>query len=480
MINFRIIARVFSLVLIIEGFFMLLSGVVSLLYREPATLVFSAIITIVSGALVFTPLRDEEKLSGNKEGFIIISGIWLIMSIYGTIPYLLSGTAKSFTDAFFESMSGFTTTGATILADVESRMHGIIFWRSITQWLGGIGFIIISLSVLQVVKTINIPLTITDFTGQPTDKIHPRTKEVAKRLVTIYISLTIAEIILLAAGGMNFFDASCHSFSTISTGGFSTKNAGLSAFASGYIPVVLTLFMFLAGTNMTLVYFSLKKNFKKITGNNEFISYALTCLVFVIIGATALYAFSGYTPVKALRAGSFHVISFITTTGFYNEDYTSWSPFMTLIIFMIMFTGGSAVSASGGLKIIRLLLMTRNARHEMKRMIHPSAFIPVRLDQKRVTLNAINNMLVFILIYLILVCLGSFLISLTGYDITSSFSASASMLGNIGPAMGSFGPFSTCADAPASCKWILSFLMLAGRLELFSLLILFTRSFYRR
>jgi trk system potassium uptake protein TrkH len=480
MINFRIIARVFSLVIIVEGLFMLLSAAVSFLYKEPASLLFSAIITIVAGVLVFTPLRNEEKISGHKEGYIIVTGIWLIMSLFGTLPYLFSGTIRNFGDAFFESMSGFTTTGATILTDIESQPHGILFWRSITQWMGGIGFIIISLSVLQVVKTINIQLNITEFTGQTGDKIHPKITEAAKRLITIYIILTGVESILLMTGGMSLFDAVCHSFSTMSTGGFSTRNSGIGAFGSPYILIILTLFMFLAGTNMTIVYFGLKRNFSKISGNNEFVFYILTCLAFMFGSSLILWLTQDYSAGNAALEGSFQAVSVITTTGFYHTDYLQWGNLMILLIFIMMFTGGTSGSASSGIKIIRLLLITRNTRHEMRRMIHPNAFIPVRLDNKIVPQSIINNLLVFITLYFVVVCVSSFGISLMGYDIVTSFSTSAAMLGNIGPGLGSFGPFTNYASVPMTGKWFFSFLMLIGRLELFSILVLFTGSFYRR
>jgi trk system potassium uptake protein TrkH len=480
MINFRIIARVFSLVLIIEGLAMLLSAAVSFIYKEPASLLLSAIITLVTGILVFTPLRNEEKLYGNKEGYIIVAGIWLISSLFGTLPYLMSGAIKSFGDAFFESMSGFTTTGATILTNIEAQRHGVLFWRSLSQWLGGIGFIIISLSVLQVMKTINIQLTITDFTGQASDKIHPKIKESAKRLITIYTLLTLAETIMLMIGGMNLFDAVCHSFSTMSTGGFSTRNEGIAAFGSPVILIILTFFMFLAGTNMTMVYFALKRNFKKISGNNEFIFYAITCLVFMLIGSVFLIINQGYNAGKAFLEGSFQVISIITTTGFYHTDYNQWGSLLILIIFILMFTGGTSGSASSGLRVMRLLLITRNARHEMKRMIHPNAFIPVRLDNKIIPQNIIYNLLVFITLYFLIISFSSLIISFMGQDIVTAFSTSAAMLGNIGPGLGSFGPFKNYASVPMAGKWFFSFLMLLGRVELFSVLVLFTRNFYRR
>lgn len=480
MINFRVIARVFSLVIIVEGLFMLLSAGVSFLYGEKATLLYCSIITLVTGVLVFTPLKNEEKLSGQKEGYIIMCGIWILLSLFGTLPYLLSGTITNFGDAFFESISGFTTTGATIITDIESQPHGIIFWRSITQWIGGLAFIVISLSVLQVVKNVNIQLPITDFTGQAADKIHPKVNEMAKRLVSIYVVLTLIESLLLITGGMNIFDAVSHSFSTMSTGGFSTHNDGIAAFDSPFILVILTIFMFLAGTNMTIVYFGLKRNFSRIRGNNEFVFYLITCLIFITISAGILWFTQGFHPGSAFLEASFQSLSMITTTGFYHMDYNHWGNLMILLLLIMMFIGGTSGSASSGLKIIRLLLITRNTRHEMKRMIHPNAVIPVRLDNKTVPQGIINNLLVFITFYFIVISASAFIISLMGYDIVTSFSTSAAMLGNIGPGIGNFGPFTNYALIPAAGKWFFSFLMLIGRVELFSFLILFTASFYRR
>lgn len=481
MINFRIIARVFSLLLIFEGLFMLLSAAVSFIYHEHAasSFLFSALITIVTGVIVFTPLRNEERIYGNKEGYIIVTGIWIIFSLFGTLPFLLSGSICNFGDAFFESMSGFTTTGATILTDIESLPHGILFWRSLTQWLGGIGIIFISLSVFPVFKSINIQLAAREFSGHPTDKIHPRIKEAAKRLMIIYFLLTLAEIILLIIGGMPVFDSVCHSFSTLSTGGFSTRNDGLVSFNTPYIKIVMTLFMFIAGTNMTLVYFGIKGNFKKITGNNEFVFYSLICLIFFLIGSFVLFFKNDFTPANAFLDAAFHVVSIITTTGFYTQDYNLWGNTLIIILFILMFTGGTAGSTSGGIKIVRLLLITKNNRQELKRLIHPNAFIPVRLDKHIIPQNTIFNLLVFITLYFIVMCSGTFIISIMGYDIITSFSTSVSMLGNIGPGIGTFGPFTNYSSVPMAGKWFLSGLMLLGRLELLTVMILFTRNFYR-
>jgi trk system potassium uptake protein TrkH len=481
MINFRIIARAFSLLLIVEGLFMLVSAAVSFLYHENAATSFclSALIVIVTGVLVFTPLRNEEKIYGNKEGYIIVTGIWIIFSLFGTLPFLLSGSIKSFGDAFFESMSGFTTTGATILTNIESMPHGILFWRSLTQWLGGIGIIFISLSIIPVFKSFNIQIAAIEFSGQPTDKINPRIKGAATRLVAIYFILTLSEIVLLILGGMPFFDAICHSFSTLSTGGFSTRNNGMAAFSSPYIMIVMTVFMFIAGTNMTLIYFGLKGNFKKIIGNNEFVFYSFICFVFVALVSSILYFKSGFSISRALLDGSFHVVSIITTTGFYTQDHNLWGNIILIIFFILMFTGGTAGSTSGGIKIVRLLLITKNSRQELKRLIHPAAFIPVRLDKRIIPQTTIYNLLVFITLYFFIMCFGTFIMSFMGFDIITSFSTSASMLGNIGPGIGTFGPFTNYSALPMAGKWFLSLMMLLGRLELLTVMILFSRNFYR-
>jgi trk system potassium uptake protein TrkH len=482
MVNFRIIARIISLLLIIEGLFMLVSAAVSFIYHERAasSFIYSALITILTGILVFTPLRDEEKVYGNKEGYIIVIGVWIIFSLFATLPFLFSGSIGNFGDAFFESMSGVTTTGATILTDIESLPHGIIFWRSITQWLGGIGIIFISLSFLPVFKSINIQLAATEFSGQMTDKIHPRIKDAAIRLVTIYLLLTFTEFILLVIGGLPAFDAICHSFSTLSTGGFSSKNDGIAAFETPFIMIVISIFMFIAGTNIAYIYFGLKGNFKKIFGNNEFFFYSLMTVGFVILVSLVLILKSGFSPGKAILDGSFHVISIITTTGFYTHDFNLWGDIIIMIFFILMFTGGTAGSTSGGIKIVRLVLITKNSRQELRRLIHPNAVIPVRLDKRIIPQTTIYNLLVFITIYFLTVCAAAFVISFMGYDVIASFSTSASMLGNIGPGLGTFGPFTNYSELPMAGKFFLSGLMLLGRIELLTLMILFTRNFYRR
>lgn len=481
MINFRIIARILSLVLIVEGIFLLLTTGISVVIDDGVTssFLYSAIITLVTGIISFTPLKPDEKVYGNREGYIIVAATWIIFGIFGSLPFLFTGSADSFTDAFFETISGFTTTGATILTDIESVPASVLLWRSLTQWIGGIGIILISLTVFPIIKSVNIQLAATEFSGQQADKIQPRFIEAAKRLISIYILLTGIQALLLLLTGMTLFDALCHSFSTLSTGGFSTKNNGIAAFSSPGIRIVLTLFMFIAGINLPLVYFALKGNIKKIRGNHEFLFFCLLTAGFILISAVVLAVSRNFSIDKALADSAFHVVSIISTTGYYTSDFTTWGSVMTMIIFILMFTGGTAGSTSGGIKIIRLSLITLNYRKEMHRLIHPNAYIPVRIDNHVVTQGNIYNLLVFITLYFITICSSSFLISLMGYDIVTSFSTAASMLANIGPSLGEFGPFMNYGSMPDGGKIFLSGLMIIGRLEILTIMMLFSKSFYK-
>jgi trk system potassium uptake protein TrkH len=482
MINYRIIARVFSILLIFEGLMMMLSAGVSLIFQEHSAgaFLYSAIITIVTGVIVFTPLRSAEKVYGNREGYIIVAGIWVLFTLFGTLPFLFSGAMKNFTDAFFESMSGFTTTGATILTDIEALPRSILFWRSLTQWVGGMGIIFLSLYILPVFRDLNIQLSTTDFSGQSSDKIHPRTIDAMKRMIGIYIALTALEILLLAIAGMPLFDSVCQSFSTLSTGGFSTHNNSMAVFSTQGVKIILTIFMFLAGTNMTVIYFAGKGEFRRIIENNEFIFYTIIIVSFSVLASAVLYLTGNFPVSGSVLNGTFHIISIITSTGFYTDNYVLWGDLIILILFILMFTGGMAGSPSGGIKVVRLLIMTRNSRMELRRLIHPDAFIPVKLNKKIVQQNIINNVLVFVTLYFLIVCASAIVVSFMGYDIITSFSTSAAMLGNIGPGLGSMGPFTTYAELPVAGKWFLSGLMLLGRLELMTVLILFSKSFYRK
>jgi trk system potassium uptake protein TrkH len=482
MINYRIIARVFSTLLMFEGAMMLVSALVGLLFEEKAaaSFLYAAIITVITGIIIFVPLRNEERVYGSREGYIIVSGIWVIFSAFGMLPFLFSGSISNVTDAFFESISGFTTTGATILTDIDSMPRAVLFWRSLTQWLGGVGVLFLSIYILPVFRDLNIQLSTTEFSGQTSDKIHPRAADAVKRLIALYAALTLAEVLLLTIGKMNLFDAVCHSFSTLSTGGFTTHNNSLSVYSSPFIKVVITLFMFIAGTNMSIIYFAAKADFKKIFSNDEFIFYIVLVLTFSVLISVYLGATGIFPAGESAINGFFHIVSVITTTGFYTSNYSAWGNIVIIIIFIMMFTGGTSGSASGGIKISRLMIMTRNNRMELRRLIHPNAYIPVRLNQKIISQTYVYNTMIFVSLYMLIICASAIVISLMGYDIVTSFGTSAAMLGNIGPGLGELGPFTTYAGLPAAGKWFMCILMLLGRLEIISLLILFSRSFYRK
>ncbi|NMC37929.1 MAG: TrkH family potassium uptake protein [Bacteroidales bacterium] len=483
MVNFRIVARAISQVLIFEGFFLLLTAGVSLITGErqtAATFLYSAVITIVTGVLVFTPLRNTEKTYGTREGYIILLSIFLIFSLFGTLPYILGRFTHSFADAFFESVSGFTTTNATIFHDVETLPRGILLWRSLTQWIGGFITISLSLYVLPIVKYLNIQLPTYEFSGQTADKILPKTVDITKSLVKVYLSLTFIEAMLLTIGKMPLFDSICHSMSTMSTGGLSTRNDGIAAYPSPYLKTVITLFMFLAATNISLFYFAARRNYGKILQNNEFRIYTAIVLAISALVSLVLFIQSGTGLGKAISEGFFHVISIVSTTGFFTSDYNLWGNFLILILIILMFSGGMTGSASGGIKIIRLSIITLNSRNVIKRLVHPNAFLKVRIDRRTVTDNIVINLLVFTAIYLIAVSVGTLVISLMDYDILTSLTTTVSLIGNIGPGVGSFGPFSDFAEMTTSGKFFLSGLMLAGRLELLAVIIFFSRTFYKK
>lgn len=481
MINFRTVLKIFGALLMLESAAMLLSCIVSAIYSEPDGLLIlaAAVITLGTGFLLHFFCRNEELAVGRREGYIIVTGAWVLFSVFGSLPFILTGSIPSFTNAFFETMSGFTTTGASILTDVEALSHGLLFWRSLTQWMGGVGIVVLSLAVISEIKIGTFQLFSAEIPGVTKDKFHPKVRETARRLWAIYVIFTFAEIVLLCAGGMPLFDSVCHSFSTMSSGGYSIKNASIAAYDSAYLRLVITFFMFLAGVNFALAYFIFKGKIEKLIGNDEFRFYSLVCIVFICIISLGLWIKNDYTPFMAFVDGSFQVISIISTTGFATADYNGWGHSLVMVMLLLMFTGASTGSTSGGIKMLRLLILTRNSRQELHRLIHPSAVLPVRVNGKAIQPALINNVLAFIVLYFIITAIGVVVISFLGYDLSSSFGAVAATLGNIGPGIGAVGPAANYAHFPVFGKWFLSFLMLIGRLELFTVLVLFSRTFYK-
>lgn len=402
------------------------------------------------------------------------------MSLFGAIPFIIYGAIPNFSDAFFETMSGFTTTGASILKNIEALPAGLLFWRSLTQWLGGMGIIVLSLAILPLLGIGGMQLFSAEVPGITKDKFHPRVKETAKRLWGIYVILTAAQTLLLMVGGLNFFDAINHSFTTMATGGFSTKNQSTAYFTSAYVQYVFIVFMIFAGMNFTLHYFALHLKFESFKQNTEFKFYALFLILATLLIMFIHRPHHTFNLEESFRQSLFHVVSLVTTTGFVSSDYENWAPFSRMIFFVLLFIGGCAGSTGGGIKFARHYLLFRNGLLELKRLVHPRAVIPVRFNGKAVSQEIIFNVQAFFIFYILLFVLGSIILSLIGLDFITAAGAVATCLGNVGPGFGAVGPISNFADLPEISKWILCFFMLVGRLELFTVLIIFTPTFWKK
>jgi trk system potassium uptake protein len=493
-INARIIAHLIGLLFVVNGGFMLLATLVSYLYQDGVVfeLLQASLLATALGVIAMVLTRNHRKELQKKEGYIIVAFGWFFMALIGTLPYLLTGTIPGFTNAFFETMSGFTTTGATILNDVEALPKGILFWRSITHWIGGMGIIVLAIAILPLLGIGGMQLFAAEAPGPGGDKLHPRITDTATRLWLIYVGYTLAETLLLWAAGMSFFDAINHSLSTLSTGGFSTKNASVSFWNDQpLIQYIIMVFMFLAGTNFVLSYFAFKGRFSKIINDEEFKLYGFFIVALTLVTALFIYTQADlaassiahpmvYGPLEsALRHGLFQVLALITTTGFVTADFTAWTPLLTIIFFGLMFLGGSAGSTSGGIKIVRHLIMIKNGVLEFKRTLHPNAILPVRYNNRSVHQSIVFNVLGFFILYMLSFIVGVLVFSLLGLDFQTALGGAASTLGNVGPALGDLGPVHTYHDLSLPAKWWASFLMLIGRLELFTVLILFTPFFWR-
>ncbi|MEZ5084367.1 MAG: potassium transporter TrkG [Bacteroidales bacterium] len=480
-LNWRIIFQILGILLIIEGLFMFTGIPFSLYYCEQKcmSLLYSGIITLSTGGIIWLFTRNAIRNIGKREGFIIVSFSWIVISLFGTLPYLLSEAIPFFTDAFFETISGFTTTGATILTDIESLPRGILFWRAMTHWIGGMGIIVLSVAILPILGIGGMQLFVAEMPGITPDKLHPRITQTAKRLWIIYVILTFAETILLMVGGLDLFDAICHSFATMATGGFSTQNASVANY-SPYIQYIIIIFMIFAGTNFTLHYLAMHGKLRDVWNNEEYRYYILFSFGFSLLIAIALGFYGTFGIEESFRNSLFQVVSIVTTTGFVTSDYLVWPGHLWIIIFLLMFIGGSAGSTGGGIKIARQILLLKNSALEFKRMIHPQAIIPVRFNRKVVPQEIIHLVMAFFLFYVLTFFAGTFILSLLGLDFETAVGATIASLGNIGPGIGGVGPIENYGALSGITKWITSFLMLLGRLELFTIMILFSPAFWKK
>ena len=479
--NIKIIIRVSGLLMFVEGVAMLLALLVSIIYNEPdkAGIAISAAINIAIGALVIFLTRNVSKDIGKREGFIIVSLVWILFAFLGSLPYIFTGAIPNLTDAFFETMSGFTTTGASVLNNIESLPHGILFWRALTHWLGGMGIIVLSLAILPVFGIGGMQLYIAEVPGPTPDKISPRIRQTAAAMWLVYVLLTLIQTLLLWVGKMPLFDAICHAFATMATGGFSTKQASIAFWPSPYIQYVIILFMFLAGTNFTLTYFVLRGKFKPLLKDEEFKYYGIFVLFFTLLIFAGLLKWGLGGVEESFRYALFWVVSIMTTTGFATVDYLLWPPVLVIILFAVFFIGGSAGSTGGGLKVMRIVMLFKNGYYELKRMVHPNAVIPLKFNKHVVDSRIMNNVLAFAVLYMIIFGLSTVILMVVEPDLETAMGAVASSLGNIGPGLGKVGPMFSYSEVHPFGKWFLSFLMLLGRLELFTILVIFSPAFWK-
>lgn len=495
-LNLKIIYRFLGITAILNGLFMFIAFPFSYFSaeREAWGILNAGIITVFIGLLLYYFNDTKNTHIHKKEGYLIVTLGWLTLTFTGMLPYLLSGAIPNFANALFETISGYSTTGSSILTDIEGTSKGILFWRSATHWIGGMGIIVLTIAILPLLGIGGMQLFMAEAPGPSADKLHPRITDTAKRLYLIYVVLTFAEFFLLKVAGMTWFDAINHAMATMSTGGFSTKADSVAFYNDQpLIQYIIIFFMIIAGTNFVLSYYALKGKVKKVFESEEFNYYffgifGVTAIISVIIlffqdpnlQATIAYPKVLGEAESAFRHSLFMVTSVVTTTGFVSADFTMWNYFATGIFFALFFTGGSAGSTSGGIKVVRHIIMLKNSFLEFKKALHPNAIIPVRYDGKSVNHQIVFNILSFFIIYMLIFILASVTLTFLGLDFMSALGAAASSLGNIGPAIGTVSPVDNFNHLTDAAKYFCSFLMLIGRLELFTVLILFTPFFWSK
>jgi len=478
LINPLLILRILSAILLIETISYLFCLPVAFIYKEtPNPFFWSAGITFLLSVVFYLVSReaDTNKFS-NRDGYLAVTLSWIVFSLLGALPYLISGTIPSFIDAFFESTSGFSTTGSSIIKDVEIMPYSILFWRSLTHWFGGIGIIVLVIIILPSLRVTGYQLF--SLESSMKEKIHPKTKAIGFRVLFIYLGLTLAEIVLLNLGDMTLFDSICHSFGTIATGGFSTKNNSLM-FYSSYSQYIVMIFMFLAGVSQVVYYYLVKFNFKKIRQNEELWFYIVVAVMAGAVATIILLVNSTRTFEESFRDGFFQIVSIMTCTGFASADYILWPVTAVLLIFIMMFSGGSTGSTSGGIKMARHLIVLKNIKNVFVKLNHPKSISFIRLNGKSIAENTNIAILSFVVLYLFLFILGTIIVVVTGVDPVTASSSVATCMAGIGPGLGTVGPMSNYAHMPEVSKVILSLLMIIGRLEIITVFTIFTRTFWK-
>ncbi|MBR5594561.1 MAG: TrkH family potassium uptake protein [Bacteroidaceae bacterium] len=479
----KVIFRILGMLLFIEAAFLLGGVAVSLYYGEATLkpLLYSLGIIVLAGLSLVTFFKGGERSISRKDGYVVVTLCWVVFSLFGTLPYMLTGSIPTFTDAFFETMSGFSTTGATILQDIEALPKSILFWRMMTHWVGGLGIVFFTVAVFPMFGLNDVNLFSAESVGPIRSKLHPRISVTARWILTIYIALTIACTVSLRIAGMGWFDAVCHSMSTIATGGFSTKQASIAAFDSPAIEYVLTFFMFVSGVNLSLLYLAIfKVRPMALLRDTEFKTYLMVAAAFSVIIGVALVFTSDLGVEGSLRASLFQVVSLQTTTGFATVNYAVWMPLLWLLLCALMFIGACSGSTSGAMKCARISILYKVMWNEFKRIVHPNAVIPVRMTGRIIPSSVQSAILAYTVIYIFMLVAGLFVNMAFGVDFLDAFSLSVASVGNVGPALGNYGPMDSFAPLPAVVKWFSAFQMLVGRLEFFAVLLLLTPVFWKR
>ncbi|MCP4350190.1 MAG: TrkH family potassium uptake protein [Desulfobacterales bacterium] len=483
--RWRYIINVIGILVFFLGLTMILSLFVGLAYRDKSVipLLQSMNITIFSGLLLYLCTRDPDSKAEHispREGMAIVALGWTVVGLFGALPFYIGGEFKTFTDAFFESVSGFTTTGSSVLTNIEAVSKGLLFWRSFIQWLGGMGIIVLSIAILPFLGVGGMELYKAEVPSPVPDKLKPRIRDTAMILWKVYALFTVAEFILLWAGGMDFYDSLCHAFTTMPTGGFSPKNTSVAHYDSIYFDTVIIIFMLIAGINFSLHY-QLLKGRPLVFWKDSECRFFIGVVVFLII----VVSFNVYGHVyegigESIRYSAFQIISIITTTGFATADYEQWPAMSQLILLLCMILGASAGSTGGGVKCIRLMLCLKYCYKELFSLIHPRAVTHVKIGGKPVPENVIRSVLGFLALFLLIFAVCSVLLAGMGVDFVTSFGAVAATLGNIGPGFGTVGPVENFADIPDMGKWLLIWCMLLGRLEIYTVIILIVPEFWRK
>lgn len=482
MINFRFIANLMGRLLLIESGFLLLCVIVAFIYGESDLMAFfyTTVITLSAGFGMSYFIKIKDRVLAKKDGYFMVTMVWVVFSLFGCLPYIFGNTLPAFADAFFETMSGFTTTGSSVITHIEQVPHATLFWRSLTQWLGGLGIIMLFIAILPSLGIEGRDLYVAEVTGPTHSKTSFTFTSSARKMWVLYMILTLLQMVLMCIGGMDIFDSICHAFTTMATGGFSTKANSIAYWDSAYIQYIIIIFMFIAGTNFGLVHTAIKGNWRKLIHDNEFQLYFFIVAVSSLIIGIGLYIWGWADVSKSMRDAIFQVVTLMTTTGFATADYLLWPPLLGLILFLLFFIGASAGSTSGGFKVVRVYLLFKNSFIELKRIIHPNGIINVKYNGKTVHPSMMSGIMGFAILYLIIFTIGSLVMTLFTEDIITACSAVATSMSNVGPGFGSIGPMYTFAHLNCLAKIFLAVLMLVGRLEIFTVMVLFTKAFWKR